>query len=200
MRPQQKFQLSCALGVGMLLLATGCTSNYGDETKGNYAPVTSSPVSASAESSATQQSSMGPGSEAPRRATLTLFYVAVGDAGKSGPEIGCGDSLVATETGPEEFVNQIEAAMMALLAEDDAELGESGLRNALAASELRYLSSQVDDDVVSVELSGTISSGGSCDTPRMIEQLRYTAMTAAGTSDAKIFVDGKVIEEVLSVK
>src|SRR5699024_3637631 len=121
-----------------------------------------------------------PGQAEATTAALTLFYVAVGDAGQSGPEIGCGDSLVATETGPEEFTNQVEASMTALLADDDEELGGSGLRNAVAASDLEYATSMVDGDVVTVELSGTVTSGGTCDDPRIIEQLKYTAMTAAG--------------------
>ncbi|MGX1750680.1 GerMN domain-containing protein [Glutamicibacter protophormiae] len=131
---------------------------------------------------------------------MTLFYVAVGDAGQSGPEIGCGDSLVATQTGPEEFTNQVEASMAALLADDNEELGGSGLRNALAASNLEYVTSLVDGDVVTVELEGTVSSGGTCDDPRIIEQLKYTAMTAAGTGEAEILVEGEKIEEVLSSK
>lgn len=105
----------------------------------------------------------------PTTAALTLFYVAVGDEGKSGSEIGCGDSLVATETGPEEFTNQVEASITALLADDEEMLGESVLRNALAGSDLDYVSSAVEGDAVTVELSGTVKSGGACDDPRIVE-------------------------------
>jgi len=93
----------------------------------------------------------------------------VGDEGKSGSEIGCGDSLVATETGPEEFTNQVEASITALLADDEEMLGESVLRNALAGSDLDYVSSAVEGDAVTVELSGTVKSGGACDDPRIVE-------------------------------
>ncbi|RWZ83145.1 hypothetical protein EKH49_09955 [Glutamicibacter sp. HZAU] len=168
------------------------------------------PTSASTETSASPTSPGGStpaqstepaaSSAEPTTAALTLFYVAVGDEGKSGPQIGCGDSLVATETRPEEFTNQIEASIDALLDDDEEMLGESGLRNALAGSDLDYVSSAVDGDVVTVELSGTVSSGGTCDDPRIIGQLEYTAMTAAGTGEARILVGGKELEEVLSAK
>lgn len=90
--------------------------------------------------------------------------------------------------------------MTALLAHDEGMLGESGLSNALAGSDLDYVSSAVDGDVVTVELSGTVKSGGTCDDPRIIEQLQYTALTAAGTGEARILVDATELEEVLSAK
>ena len=133
-------------------------------------------------------------------AALTVFYVAVEDQGKSGPKIGCGDSLVATETGPQRFTNRIEAAMNALLNDNSATHGESGLVNAVAASELRYVSSKVSGDQVEVDLSGTLSSGGTCDDPRIVEQLKYTAKIAAGVGSARILFNGVDIEKTLSQK
>ncbi|MGH3654084.1 GerMN domain-containing protein [Glutamicibacter sp.] len=195
MRTQRTSPASLALVLGALILASGCSPGSGGETAESPAPPTSAGTATPAQSSAP-----APSSADPTTAALTLFYVAVGDEGKSGPAIGCGDSLVSSETGPEEFTNQVEASIVALLADDEEELGESGLRNALAGSDLEYVSSMVDGDVVSVELSGTLSSGGTCDDPRIIGQLEYTAMTAAGTGEARILVDGTVLEEVLSAK
>lgn len=202
MRPQRMSRLPIALGLGMLFLATGCSGGDGDGLNNSTAPAAQTPSSAESDQASPTGSSApsSPSSAAATTAALTLFYVAVGDAGQSGPEIGCGDSLVATQTGPEEFTNQVEASMAALLADDNEELGGSGLRNALAASDLEYVTSLVDGDVVTVELEGTVSSGGTCDDPRIIEQLKYTAMTAAGTGEAEILVEGEKIEEVLSPK
>lgn len=202
MRPQRMSRLPIALGLGMLFLAAGCSGGDGDGPNDSTAPAAQTPSSAESDKASPTGSSApsSPSSAAATTAALTLFYVAVGDAGQSGPEIGCGDSLVATQTGPEEFTNQVEASMAALLADDNEELGGSGLRNALAASDLEYVTSLVDGDVVTVELEGTVSSGGTCDDPRIIEQLKYTAMTAAGTGEAEILVEGEKIEEVLSPK
>lgn len=203
MRPQRISQLPIALGLGILFLVAGCSANDGEGATESSAPPTTSQNSTPPQdspapaSSATASASI---SASATSASLTLFYVAVGDAGKAGPEIGCGDSLVATETGPKEFTNQVEASITALLANDAEELGSSGLRNALAASDLDYVSSMVDGDVVTVRLNGAVSSSGTCDDPRIVEQLKYTAMTAAGTGQAEILVDGEKIEEALSSK
>ena len=114
--------------------------------------------------------------------------------------IGCGDSIVATETGPVIYASQVEAAMSDLLENKDSVHGESGLMNALASSDLKYVSSVVSGDTVTVELTGQVSSGGICDDPRIIAQLTHTAMVAAGTGEARILVDGTDINDRLSQK
>jgi hypothetical protein len=126
--------------------------------------------------------------------------VALGDQGQAGPMIGCGDSIVATETGPVIYASKVEASMSDLLEDKDTVHGESGLMNALASSDLSYVSSSVSGDTVTVELTGEISSGGVCDDPRIIAQLTHTAKVAAGTGEAKILVDGIDINEKLSLK
>lgn len=206
MRTQRTSPAPLALVLAVLMLAAGCSQGPGGEMAESPAPPTSASTETSASptspggSTPAQSTEPAASSAEPTTAALTLFYVAVGDEGKSGPQIGCGDSLVATETRPQEFTNQIEASIDALLDDDEEMLGESGLRNALAGSDLDYVSSAVDGDVVTVELSGTVSSGGTCDDPRIIGQLEYTAMTAAGTGEARILVGGKKLEEVLSAK
>ncbi|MGO2124464.1 GerMN domain-containing protein [Glutamicibacter arilaitensis] len=196
MLPKRNRAAPLALAWGALILIAGCsTGTDGEMTESAAAPANEKTAAPSASSTPATESSAEP-----TTAALTLFYVAVGDEGKSGPKIGCGDSLVSAETGPEEFTNQVEAAITALLADDKEELGGSGLRNALAGSDLSYASSVVDGDVVTVELNGTVSSGGTCDDPRIIGQLKYTAMTAAGTGEAEILVEGEKIEKVLSAK
>ena len=56
-------------------------------------------------------------------AILTIYYVAVGDRGKSGPEFGCGDSIVATTTGPRAFTDKVGAAMEILLSDTSTDHG-----------------------------------------------------------------------------
>lgn len=148
----------------------------------------------------TQSSTPAPSSAKETTAALTIFYVAVDDQGKSGPKIGCGDSMVATESAPETFTNQVETSIRMLLDDKSSEHGQSGLVNALAASDLRFINSTISGDEVAVDLSGTVSSGGTCDDPRIIEQLKYTAKTAAGVGSARILIDGIDIEKILSQK
>ncbi|MFK0084879.1 hypothetical protein [Glutamicibacter sp. NPDC090743] len=175
MRTQRTSPVPLALAVAVLMLAAGCSQGPGSETPESPPQPTSAdtataePPASTGASTEAQSADPAVSSAEPTTAALTLFYVAVGDEGKSGSEIGCGDSLVATETGPEEFTNQVEASITALLADDEEMLGESVLRNALAGSDLDYVSSAVEGDAVTVELSGTVKSGGACDDPRIVE-------------------------------
>lgn len=187
---------ACTLGLALAL--SGCTGDPSPDLEPSPAPTTTGTTSAPPDASTTTPPEQPRNS--PTSAALTLFYVAIGDEGVSGPEIGCGDSIVATESAPMEFTDQVEASMTTLLADGEREHGASGLQNTLAASELEFVSAQVADDTVTVELTGQLVSGGTCDDPRIIEQLKYTAMTAAGTGSAEILVDGQGIEEVLSAQ
>ncbi len=126
--------------------------------------------------------------------------MAINDQGTSGPTIGCGDSIVATTTGLVIYTDRVEAAISSLLDTKDAHLGQSGLVNSLADSNLSYVSSSVSSGTVTVELTGELRSGGICDNPRIIAQLEYTAMTAADAPQAKILVNGKEIAFRLSGK
>ncbi|MCW4465891.1 GerMN domain-containing protein [Glutamicibacter sp. MNS18] len=177
--------------LGLVLAVSGCTGGSSPDPDQTTTPPATATTSAPPDESP---------SPSPTTAALTLFYVAIGDEGVSGPEIGCGDSIVATESTPVEFTDQVEVSMSTLLADDEREHGASGLQNTLVASDLEFVAAQVAADTVTVDLTGQVVSGGACDDPRIIEQLKYTAMTAAGTGSAEILVDGEAIEDVLSNK
>ncbi|GAA5226523.1 hypothetical protein GCM10025778_10560 [Paeniglutamicibacter antarcticus] len=131
---------------------------------------------------------------------MTIFYVALNDKGQSGPMIGCGDSIVATGTPPVIYASQAEAAMSDLITDRDARHGQSGLVNTLSDAHLEFVSSSVDGDTVTVELTGDLASGGVCDDPRIVAQLTYTAMVAAGTGEAKVLINGIEVNKYLSRK
>ncbi|WP_045730202.1 hypothetical protein [Pseudarthrobacter chlorophenolicus] len=131
---------------------------------------------------------------------LTVYYVAVGDNGMSGPLIGCGDSLVATTTGPVTFTDQVRPSVEALLANKSRDVGMSGLVNALYQSNLTYVAGELTGNTITIWLTGQFMLGGVCDTPRVTSQLEYTAMAASGAAAAEVFVNGRPIDEVLSLK
>lgn len=122
------------------------------------------------------------------------------DAGTSGAEIGCGDSLVATYTEDVTFTDQLRVTMAKLLANQEQFLGESGLYNALYLSNLEFTSGSTSGDVVTVELTGELILGGTCDAPRVKAQLEQTAMTATGSGKAEVFVNGGPLDQLLSGK
>lgn len=126
--------------------------------------------------------------------------MAVGDNGVSGPKIGCGDSLVATTTGPVTFTDQVGPSVKTLLANKNRDIGMSGLINVLYQSSLTYLGGELDGSTITIWLSGQFMLGGVCDIPRAKAQLEYTAMSASGATSAQVFVNGRPIDEVLSLK
>ena len=133
-------------------------------------------------------------------APLTVYYVAVGDNGISGPMIGCGDSLVATKTAPVRFTDQVGPSINALLANRSRTLGQSGLVNVLYQSTLTYLGGTFDGTTITVYLQGQFMLAGVCDILRAKAQLEQTAVTAAGAKRAVVFVNGRPIDDVLSLK
>ncbi|WP_324644483.1 hypothetical protein [Pseudarthrobacter sp. LT1] len=131
---------------------------------------------------------------------LTIYYVAVGDNGVSGPKIGCGDSLVATTTAPVRFTDQVGPSVGTLLANKSRDVGLSGLINVLYQSNLTYLGGELNGSTITIWLSGQFMLAGVCDIPRAKAQLEYTAMAASGATSAQVFVNGRPIDEVLSLK
>lgn len=129
-----------------------------------------------------------------------MYYVAVGDNGISGPRIGCGDSLVATTTAPVRFTDQVGPSVGTLLANKSRDVGMSGLVNALYQSNLTYLGGELNGSTITIWLSGQFMLAGECDDPRVKAQLEYTAMAASGATSAQVYVNGRPIDEVLSLK
>lgn len=135
---------------------------------------------------------------------VNVYWVLEGDNGQAGTRIGCGDSLVMSSvqgldpalTGAE----RVEAGIESLLAQREREIGERGLTNALYNSELTLQGAEIDGDTVTVNLSGQPLSAGTCDDPRIIEQLEQTALVNSGVTTASILVDGTPIREFMSAQ
>jgi len=134
------------------------------------------------------------GHEMPGETRATAFMVALKDNGASGIPIGCGDSLIEvtipsweTDTLEEE----IAAALTVLLSYDDADFGESGFTNALFRNEATVASVTLDGSAATVNLSGSIPSGGVCDDPRIEGQLEETVKAFDGVDAVMILLNGE---------
>lgn len=109
--------------------------------------------------------------------TVEVAYIALEDNGANGPLVGCGDSEILTEetlSGKLNTKDRIKAALENLFANKDQVLGGSGLYNALYQSTLVVDSVKVDGTNLTVEISGETQSGGVCDDPRIVQQIRAT--------------------------
>ncbi|MET4589877.1 hypothetical protein [Arthrobacter sp. 754] len=220
-----RFSAVGVLGAGALLTLAGCfgppapaptTSSASAAATVSPSPTATAPTSPAVTPSptATVPPSSAPPSSAPagptaeptftgfpeQTAPLTIYYVAIGDNGVSGPMIGCGDSIVATTTAPVRFTDQVGPSIGTLLVNRSRDVGLSGLVNVLYQSNLMYVSGELEGSTINIYLSGQFMLGGVCDIPRAKAQLEYTAMAASGATSAQVFIDGRPIDEVLSLK
>jgi hypothetical protein len=124
----------------------------------------------------------------------------VGDNGQSGIKVGCGDSLVAVKEPIEPTSGVIRASLNKLFSFKQQNVGQSGLYNALWQSNLTLASARVDDGVATVTLTGSVQMGGECDTPRFKGQIEQTILAQPGVKRAVVFLNGKPIDQALSLK
>lgn len=142
--------------------------------------------------------------EEPETSTVEVALVAMGDGTMTGGEtIGCGDTiqLVEKEVAPNGDAGTVKAALEALFAIEGSDYGESGLYNALYQSDITVGAVAVGngnspDATVDVSLSGSIISGGTCDDPRIEEQIRATVeANAPEGATITILFDGEDLHE-----
>ncbi|MBE3066905.1 MAG: GerMN domain-containing protein, partial [Chloroflexi bacterium] len=94
----------------------------------------------------------------------------------------------------------LKAALVALLSVKDQYYGQSGLYNALYQSDLQVETVSIDGGKASVFLTGTLLMGGECDAPRVQAQLEQTVLQFSTVTEAAIFINGKHLADVLSLK
>jgi hypothetical protein len=132
---------------------------------------------------------------------VKIFVIAVDDNGQAGIPVGCGDSAVPVmvEIPPTQEV--LKAAVEALLSVKDEYYGQSGLYNALYQSDLQVESVSVDTNgKASVYLTGNLIMGGDCDTPRVLAQVKQNVLQFPTVKNVTIFINGKPLSDVFSLK
>jgi hypothetical protein len=138
-----------------------------------------------------------PDSQASPAKTLHIYLIALEDAGKSGPKVGCGDSLVAVDVRAEDNIS----ALQTVLVQHSQYYGQSGLYNALYQSSLTISRFEAAAGKFEVDLTGDLTLGGVCDNPRVEQQLK--AVIRQSTDDsipATIRINGVLLEDLLSQK
>ena len=132
---------------------------------------------------------------------VKIYMIAVDDNGQSGTLVGCGDSVVPVVVQIPATQGVLRAALEKLVSIKDQYYGQSGLYNALYQSDLKVESVSIDGNgKASVYLTGKLQMGGECDTPRVEAQLKQTVLQFQTVADVVIFINGKPLAEVLSLK
>ncbi len=122
-----------------------------------------------------------------------IYLVALGDAGRSGQEIGCGDSIIPVTVNFAPTIAPLTAALGELFAIESRTYGQSGLYNALYRSDLEVEGIDIENQEAIIDLTGTVRSGGVCDEPRIIQQIEQTALQFRTINRVTIRVDGEVL-------
>ena len=148
--------------------------------------------------SAADRSAPKPPSAGAEPTERSLTFIATGDDGRSGPRIGCGDSVVSVPITTT-TIEPLGEVMRAQLAEKNTYLGQSGLYNALAPSNLKYESATIADGHATVQLSGQLLSGGVCDIPRITEQLTAPALQFDNVDTVTVLINGEPLDGLLSL-
>jgi hypothetical protein len=126
-----------------------------------------------------------------------IYLIALEDNGKSGPVVGCGDSLVEVMTQAAEA----KSALQLLLQNHNQWYGESGLYNPLYQSKLILTRFETANGGIEVNLTGNLLLGGVCDNPRVNDQLKATIrQSTSETPPVTIRINGTLLEDLLSQK
>jgi pectate lyase len=131
---------------------------------------------------------------------VKIFLIALEDNGKSGKDIGTGDSAVPVEVTVPPTKAPLSAAINQLLSIKDRNYGQSGLYNPLYQSNLKLDSASIKGDEAEIRLSGTLQLGGVMDDPRVIAQFRETALQFSNIKKVSVYLNNKKLEDVLSEK
>jgi hypothetical protein len=117
-------------------------------------------------------------------------------------DIGCGDTvelvtLPASGTGNEA---KVQSALEELFGITDQNYGESGLYNALYQSSLSVENILWDGTNLAVDVTGSMTSGGVCDDPRIEAQiLRTVAENAPTGAKITVAIDDEGITEYFNL-
>lgn len=141
-----------------------------------------------------------PQTSQPGQQTVQIFLIALEDNGQSGKKIGCDDSVIPVPVTITPTLGVLRAALEELLSVEDIYYGVTGLYNALHQSELVLDSVSIVQGKATIHLSGTFMLSGVCDNPRVEAQLEETALQFPTVSQVSVFVNGKPLEEVLSLR
>ncbi len=128
--------------------------------------------------------------------SVKVALVAVGDEGRRGKRIGCGDSVVLVDRPIAPTTGVLAASMRELLATRAADVEGQGLATFLPAG-LTLEGVTISNGVAVIRLRGEPVVAGVCDDPRIEAQIGETALQFSTVRDAAILVGGRTLNQVL---
>ena len=149
---------------------------------------------------ATSGAPVGQNSGSASKQTIGVYFIDVEGKTAPGAKIGCGDVPARVIYEIEPTAGVLRAALEKLIGTKDRQvfMGEFEYYNALYQSDLALNSASIVNGVAEVRLSGTLQSGGTCDDPRIIAQLRETIEQFPTVRSSKIYINNVLIEDYFS--
>lgn len=129
--------------------------------------------------------------------SINIYLVAVGDDGKKGKKIGCGDSLVAVTRPIKKTAAPLSAAIRELLQTPQHPDGSPNLENFWKGRNLKVRSVSIVNQTATIRLSGALSVAGVCDAPRIESQIDATARQFATVKRVKVFIGKQTLAEAI---
>jgi hypothetical protein len=129
---------------------------------------------------------------------VKVYLVAVGDEGKLGRKIGCGDSLVPVTRSIKATGAPLKAALQELLSLPKEYAGDSRLNNFWVGDNLRVKSVSIRAATATIHITGTGPFiAGVCDQPRITSQIEATARQFPSVKRVKVFVNGRSLADAI---
>jgi spore germination protein GerM len=129
---------------------------------------------------------------------VKIYLVAVGDEGKMGRKIGCGDSLVPVTREIKATSSPLKAALTELLSLPKEYAGNSSLNNFWVGRNLRIKSVSISRGTATIRITGEGPFvAGICDEPRITEQIEATAKQFPTVKRVKVFVNGRTLADAI---
>jgi hypothetical protein len=135
--------------------------------------------------------------EAQNGQSIKIYLVAIGDDGKTGKKIGCGDSLIAVTREIKKTPAPLTAAIRELLQTPPHSDGNPNLENFWKGRNLKVRSVSIVNHTATIRLSGAVSVAGVCDEPRIESQIQATALQFPTVKKVKVFIGNQTLADAI---
>ncbi len=133
--------------------------------------------------------------------TVKIYLIALNDNGKTGMQVGCGDSIVAVDRDITPTTDPLKVALDNLFSLKVKNYGQTKLYNSLYQSKLHVTNISISKGgIATIMIKGTYALGGVCDAPRFVEQIKQTALQFPSISDVVITINGLSLDKIASLK
>lgn len=137
------------------------------------------------------------GGSAQNTQPVKVYLVAVGDEGRTGKKIGCGDSLIAVTHAIKKTTAPLTAVIRELLSTPQHPDGSPNLENFWKGRNLKVRSVSLRNGTATIQISGEVFVAGICDEPRIQSQIEETARQFPTVKKVKVFIGKRTLAEAI---